>query len=187
MSVSDEKTKDMSSDDHHRPSPLCSPSPVPPPPQPPPPPSPSPRPASCTVSSSLQCRVLSRIPGRTGPLGQSGASGTLGAHQARKLDLVADSVGEYSDEEGIEEIFGQLWVIPNSEWARVLGLRSRGGGLAWVRSEFLTPADCFPVSRTHRVVGIPKTINFAREIWEGGVRPSYADVVRSSPMAEGGR
>jgi hypothetical protein len=102
---------------------------------------------------------------------------------------VANSARVHPNEESIEEIFGQLWVIPNMERARVPEQRSQGGGLVWVCSELVragkvTPVDCFLVSQ--RVEGIPKLISFAPGSWEGGSHPTYVEVLKMFPMAEGG-
>jgi hypothetical protein len=56
------------------------------------------------------------------------------------------------DEEHIEELFDQLWAIPNQEKSRV-PILPHGGCLFWVRMELVRERcirleDCFPVSRS---------------------------------------
>jgi hypothetical protein len=44
---------------------------------------------------------------------------TPGSHRAKEMDLAVGKGGVHPDEESIEEIFSQLWVVPKSERARV--------------------------------------------------------------------
>jgi hypothetical protein len=50
-------------------------------------------------------------------------------NRVKKTDLVVESDGEDSDEELIEEIFGQLWSIPNPANHRVEEAVPAGGRL----------------------------------------------------------
>jgi hypothetical protein len=143
--------------------------PCPPPPVSPPPPQPLPPPPLLSLdapSASPVC-VQAHAPFDRSS-GQKARSATLGRHRASRANPVANSARVHPNDESIEEIFGQLWVIPNMERARVPEQRSQGGGLVWVCSELVragkvTPVDCFLVSQ--RVEGIPKLISFAPGSW----------------------
>jgi hypothetical protein len=92
--------------------------------------------------------------------------GTHGSHRANQEDPRAASDGVSSDE-AIEEIFSQLWVIPKSD--RVSEPKFHRGCVMWVWKEFVregrvTLSNCFSVSRSHRVDGMPVKINFAHDI-----------------------
>jgi hypothetical protein len=56
-----------------------------------------------------------------------------------------------------------------------------------MRARKVTLADCFPVSKSHRIEGAPRKIQLATQIWVGGSRPSYTEIVKRFPMAEGGQ
>jgi hypothetical protein len=65
--------------------------------------------------------------------------------------VVEDESGS-SEEDYIEEIFGQLWAIPDLERARVMGPWSHGGCLVWIRNDLLRERkihleDYYPLSR----------------------------------------
>jgi hypothetical protein len=112
---------------------------------------------------------------------------TIAYQKLQKKNTAVSILGWGSYQGDLQPALG----YPNSEKVRVHEQQSQGGGLVWVHSELVragkvTPADCFLVSRSQRVEGIPKSINFAREIWEGGTHPTYADVLKRFPMVEGG-
>jgi hypothetical protein len=93
------------------------------------------------------------------------------------------------DQECVEDLFGQLWVIPKSE-PRVPPPRSHGESLFWIRRDLVREKrvrleDCYLVSRSQRVGKVSMTLSFARDIWSGG--KTYKEALNSIPMAEGGR
>jgi hypothetical protein len=95
------------------------------------------------------------------------------------------------DEEHIEELFGQLWAIPNQEKPRV-PISPHDGCLFWVRGELvrercIRPEDYFPVSGSQRINGVPMTLRWSDIRPGDGKRATYADVLRRIPMADGGR
>jgi hypothetical protein len=52
----------------------------------------------------------------------------------------------------------------------------------------LPPEDYFSVSRSQRITKPPLTVSFGRDIRvKGGEKDSYAEIVKCSVMAEGGR
>jgi hypothetical protein len=116
---------------------------------------------------------------------------TLGGPSAHQADPVVGKASESHGEEHIEEIFGQLWAIPDSPRPRV----SHGGGhLVWIRSDLvrerkIRPEDCHPVSRFQKFDKQPKTLSFARDIWGGsGKKQTFVEAVKKKvAMAEGGR
>jgi hypothetical protein len=72
----------------------------------------------------------------------------------------------------VEELFGQLWNVPNPR-PRVREAESNGGCLVWVRRDLLrekrvTPQDCFLTNREVRMYRAPTKLRFARDIWGGG-------------------
>jgi hypothetical protein len=90
-----------------------------------------------------------------------------------------------------EELFGQLWNVPNPR-PRVPEAKSNGGCLVWVRRDLLrekrvTPQDCFPVNKAVRLLQAPKRLSFALDIWRRGEKATFTDIVRRSAMADGGR
>jgi hypothetical protein len=76
-------------------------------------------------------------------------------------------VEESSDEDHVEDCFGQLWSIPNSpERARA---SNQGSHLMWVRRDIVKSCkikswDYFPVGRHERIVDKPKIVSFSRGI-----------------------
>jgi hypothetical protein len=115
-----------------------------------------------------------------------------GSHRAEEFDLAVGKEGIHPEEEFIEEIYSQLWIVPKPEVRVQESPGLNGGGLVWVRNDLVRDrkvilADCFPVSKSHRFEGTLKKIQLATQIWEGGSRPSYAEIVKRFPMAEGGR
>jgi hypothetical protein len=109
-----------------------------------------------------------------------------------EFDLAVGKEGIHPEEEFIEEIYSQLWIVPKPEVRVQESPGLNGGGLVWVRNDLVRDrkvilADCFPVSKSHRFEGTLKKIQLATQIWEGGSRSSYAEIVKRFPMAEGGR
>jgi hypothetical protein len=100
--------------------------------------------------------------------------------------------GELDDEEHVEEIFGQLWAIPNSEAAMVPQL-GYGGALFWVRKDLVRerriwPEDYHSVSRDYMIEKPPTRLDFARDVWAGGSRKvTCAEVLKKRLMVDGGR
>lgn len=121
---------------------------------------------------------------------QQVSHGTLGAVRGNRR---ADPVVEVEDEL-CEEIFGQLWAIPNSRANPKREIqREDGGCLVWIRKDlvrekWIRAEDCFPVTRSYRVREVPSSISFSRDILgRDGSKASYAEVLQRVPMAEGGR
>jgi hypothetical protein len=56
---------------------------------------------------------------------------------AKRTDPVVERDGVESDEEHIEEIFGQLWSDPNPDNPRVEEAAPAGGRLVWIRKELM--------------------------------------------------
>jgi hypothetical protein len=76
------------------------------------------------------------------------------------------------DEECVEDLFRQLWVIPKSE-PRVPPPHSHGGSLLWIHSDLVREKrvrleDGYPVIRSQRVGKVLMTLSFVRDIWSGG-------------------
>jgi hypothetical protein len=91
----------------------------------------------------------------------------------------------------VEEIFGQLWAVPKPDPPRVPQAPPHGGCLVWIRRDLLRekqvrPEECFPVAHGQRIEGILVRLSFARDILARG-KATYADVLKQSSMAEGGR
>jgi hypothetical protein len=61
--------------------------------------------------------------------------GTDGVHQAGQSDPGAADEEASPDEEAMEEISSQLWVVPRFD--RVVEPNFHGGRLAWVRKELV--------------------------------------------------
>jgi hypothetical protein len=97
------------------------------------------------------------------------------------------------EEEHIEKLFRQLRAIPNPEKPRVHRPEHGSECLFWVRKELvkdqrIRPEDCYPVGRGQRFSEVPVTLSWSRDIWPGGrEKPTYVEVLRRVPMADGGR
>jgi hypothetical protein len=94
------------------------------------------------------------------------------------------------EEEYMEELFDQLWVIPKSEMARVPHQVTHGGYLVWVHKERLRegnlrPEEWYPVSKHHRFERVARSLS-AGDFCEKG-KHTYAEVVTSRGMADRGR
>jgi hypothetical protein len=68
---------------------------------------------------------------------------------------------------------------------------NHGGFLVWVRKERLRegnlhPKECYPVSRHHRFKRVTRSLS-AQDFQADRGKPSYAEVVKSRQMADGGR
>jgi hypothetical protein len=113
-----------------------------------------------------------------------------GENRAEIKDRVIEKDAVES-EEHVEEIFGQLWAIPNSEAARVPH-PGYGSMLVWIRKDLVRERrirleDCFPVSRSHRIDKPPTRLYWAMDIWSGGSgKETYAEILKKT-MEEGGR
>jgi hypothetical protein len=112
---------------------------------------------------------------------------TLGANRASEDDPVALS----DEEEYVKEMFGQLWAIPKSGRARVPHQVNHGGFLVWVRKERLREGnlhleECYPVSRHHKFERVMRSLS-GRDFQTDRGKPSYAEVVKSRLMTDGGR
>jgi hypothetical protein len=118
---------------------------------------------------------------------------TPGTNQGEEDDLVVEDESGSSEEDYIEEIFGQLWAIPDLERARVTGPWSHGGCLVWIRNDVLRERkihleDCYPLSRLQKFDLMSRTLSFSWDISSGsGVRATLAEIVKRKSMAEGGR
>jgi hypothetical protein len=95
-------------------------------------------------------------------------------------------------EEQIEEIYDQLWSIPNLSNPRVQA--SHGGShLVWICSDLvrerrIRPEDCYPIGKHQKIDKAPKTLSFTRDIWAGaGQRQTFVEAVKKKVMVEGGR
>jgi hypothetical protein len=55
-----------------------------------------------------------------------------------------------------------------------------------VRSRRIRWEDCFPVGRHERIVDKPKKISFSHDIWAGGSRATFTEMLKQFPMAERG-
>jgi hypothetical protein len=115
---------------------------------------------------------------------------TLGGVREHRADPVAGKEPVIPEEEHIEEIFNQLWSIPNPSTPRI----PTGHGdshLVWIRSDLvrerkIRPKDCYSVSKHHRIDNAPKTLSFSRDIWVGaGKRQTFIEAVKKKAMAEG--
>jgi hypothetical protein len=90
---------------------------------------------------------------------------------------------ELEGEEHVEEIFRQLWAIPNSEAARVPH-PGYGSVLVWIRKDLVSKRriqseDCYPVSRNYRIEKPLTRLDFARDIWAGGgERAIYVEILK---------
>jgi hypothetical protein len=99
---------------------------------------------------------------------------------------------EYEDDESIEEIFGQLCAIPKPGKVRVPPSQGHGRGmLAWIHKDLveqwrIQSDDCFSVSKSQRIGSAPIRLSFAKDIWGGGDRATYAEILKRIPMVEGG-
>jgi hypothetical protein len=99
---------------------------------------------------------------------------------------------ELEGEEHVEEIFGQLWAIPNSEAARVPH-PGYGSVLVWIRKDLVSKRrirseDCYPVSRNYRIEKPLTRLDFARDTWAGGgERAIYVEILKKRSMADGDR
>jgi hypothetical protein len=120
-------------------------------------------------------------------------SKTGGRNQRPQRDLVAEEEDADQGEESIEEIFGQLWAIPKVDKVRVPSPQRHGKGMVvWIRKELVKNhciglEDCFPVSRFQKIDSEPTRLSFVQDIWGGGDRATYAEILKRIPMAEGGR
>jgi hypothetical protein len=86
-----------------------------------------------------------------------------GAYRETQRDLAVESE-EDSDEEFVEELFGQLWAVPKPA-ARAHTVGRKGGCLVWIRKDLvkerrIRPEDSYPVSRDHRFVQPTTTMSF---------------------------
>jgi hypothetical protein len=61
----------------------------------------------------------------------------LGVNQSTSLNLAVERNGVDEDEQYMDEIFGQLWMIPKPEPPRVSSSSRNGGCLVWVRKDLL--------------------------------------------------
>jgi hypothetical protein len=91
----------------------------------------------------------------------------------------------------VEEIFGQLWAVPKPDKVRVPEPNREWGCLVWIRKDLVRKKkirveDCFPVNRAQRIEGSSTRVSFSRDILVQG-KATYADILRRSSMAEGGR
>jgi hypothetical protein len=73
---------------------------------------------------------------------------------------VAEVEDAEQEAESIEELFGQLWAIPNPDKARVPNLMGGERRLVWIRKDLVRekcfrPDDCFPMGRIQRFNGPP--------------------------------
>jgi hypothetical protein len=106
-------------------------------------------------------------------------------------DRAVEEAKSCSEEEAVEEILGQLWVVPKPDKPRVRRAMPDGGCLVWIRRDWLRerqvrPEDCFPMSRSHKFLQHSKRVPLSELCCEGS-RPTYAKVLKRVPMAEGGR
>jgi hypothetical protein len=62
---------------------------------------------------------------------------TLGVNQLTSSNLAVERNGVDEDEKYVDEIFGQLWVIPKPEPPRVSSSSRNGSCLLWVRKDLL--------------------------------------------------
>jgi hypothetical protein len=114
-----------------------------------------------------------------------------GAHRTELSDPVVKNEIRGPDEDFVEEIFGQLWAVPKPLVPRVLDSPPHGGRLVWIRKDLVRekkvrPEDCFPVGRNQRIVHPVTKLSFSRDICRNGEYPSYVEVLKRLPMAEGG-
>nr|CAB3457118.1 unnamed protein product [Digitaria exilis] len=96
------------------------------------------------------------------------------------------------DEEGsIEELFGQLWLIPNSSSTsrkrrqEVRVEEAPLGGLVWIRrslweSKEFSADDCHPVRKSDKWSDPPKNFNFAKVFWGQGKKPTFLQAAMAS-------
>jgi hypothetical protein len=95
------------------------------------------------------------------------------------------------DEEHNEELFGQLWAVPNPD--RVPRAIHGGSCLFWIRKDlvrarWIKREDLHPVSKEQRITEKPITLSWARNLRPGGRdKATYAEVLMRIPMADGGR
>jgi hypothetical protein len=86
--------------------------------------------------------------------------GTLGEDRSVNRDHVAAVEDAEQEDESIEELFGQLWAIPNPDKARVPNPTGGERRLVWIRKDLVRekrfrPEDCFPMGRILRFDGPP--------------------------------
>jgi hypothetical protein len=86
--------------------------------------------------------------------------GTLGEDRSFNQDHVVEVEDAEQEGESIEELFSQLWAIPNPDKARVPNLMQGERRLVWIRKDLMRekcfrPEDCFPVGRIQRFDGPP--------------------------------
>jgi hypothetical protein len=115
--------------------------------------------------------------------------GTPGENRVDQRDRAKLDDG-HLDDELVEEIFGQLWVMLRPIESRVPA-HHNGGCLVWVHHELLRekrvrPEDCFSVSRSQRIIQQPTRLSSSDISFNGG-HPTYAETLRRLPMVEGGR
>jgi hypothetical protein len=85
---------------------------------------------------------------------------TLDTRKADQGDRVGEIGWTEKEEDAVEELFGQLWAIPQISPPRVPNLGWTEDRLAWVRKELvkedrIRTKDYFVVSHFHQVEGIP--------------------------------
>jgi hypothetical protein len=96
-------------------------------------------------------------------------SSTLGTRKADQGDHVGEIGWTEKEEDAVEELFRQLWAIPQISPPRVPNLGWTEDRLVWVRKELVKedhvrPKNCFVVSHFHRVEGIPMA-EHSRWVW----------------------
>jgi hypothetical protein len=111
-------------------------------------------------------------------------------NQRGRADRRVEKDARESEDEYVEELFGQLRVVPRPDKARVTDSSTGQGCLVWVRKDLMEARrvrveDCFPVDWNQKVVGKPISLSFSRDLLSQGWA-MYADIVRRSSMADGG-
>jgi hypothetical protein len=115
-----------------------------------------------------------------------------GTNWRSRLDPVVGKAVTEQEGESIEELFGQLWLVPKSGNLRVPNPGDHGGGtLVWIRKELVQQRRirsevCFPVSRFQRIDTVPMRLSFTKDIWGGGDRMTFIEALRQISMAERG-
>jgi hypothetical protein len=89
---------------------------------------------------------------------------TLGVNQTQLNRAVVRPDGD--EEEHVEELFGQLWVIPNPDKPKAPNPSNDGRALFWIRKELVRegrvcPDDYSPVGRGQRITGKLRSLSWA--------------------------
>jgi hypothetical protein len=90
-------------------------------------------------------------------------------HDEMRTPGVDREFEEDMDEEHIEELFGQLWAVPIPEKPRVRRPEHGSKCLFWVRKDLvrdhkIRPEDFFLVGIGLRIVEVPVTMSWSRDI-----------------------